>query len=69
MKNKIVSDGHFRLRQGQSAEMAKSIDAKYAAELASARPDEKPEIYVRLLKEAMRHKKMATHKPSAGALW
>jgi hypothetical protein len=69
MKNKIVADGYWRLRRGQTAVLAKSIEDKYAAELARAQPDEKPEIHQRMSEESMRRKKMADHNPSAGALW
>lgn len=68
-KNEIVADGGFRHWLGQRAVKAKSLEEKYADELAKAGPDEKKEIYERMAEETRRCDKMLNHKPSAGTLW
>lgn len=68
-KNEIVAEGGFRHWLGQRALKSKSIEEKYAGELAKAGPDEKKEIYERMAEETHRHNKMLNHKPSAGTLW
>ena len=69
MKNDFVADGHFRFLRGGNAVPAESLEKKYAAELAKARPDEKRKIRERMAEEFLRREKMRNHKPSAGSLW
>jgi hypothetical protein len=66
MENSIISGGFGRLRKGQKKLTLKSLEKKYAKELAEAPPHQKGEIYQRILDEYNRQK---NHKPSAGALW
>lgn len=69
MTNQIAADGARRHFLGQWALRSQSIEEKFAKELAAATPEKKREIYERMADEAMRHKKMLGHKPSAKALW
>ena len=66
--NSIAEGGLGRLLAGQREMKPLSLE-KYEAELAKAGPEEKKAILERMEKEAERHRKMASHKPSAGALW
>jgi hypothetical protein len=66
MKNGIVRGGLGRLKQGQKELTLESFEKKYAKELAAASPDQKGEIYQRILDEYNRQK---NHKPSAASLW
>jgi hypothetical protein len=68
-KNKIVADGLRRFNRGKKTVTSKSIEQKYAKELASATPAEKTEIHKRMAEDLLRHGKMLNHKPSAGSLW
>jgi hypothetical protein len=69
MANTIVAFGGLRLRLGQKAMASESIEKKYAAELATAAPAEKKEIYQRMSDEIEKRRKMMDHKPSAKTLW
>jgi hypothetical protein len=69
MKNKFVADGQFRFLRGRKAATSESIEKKYAAELATAGPDEKRKIRERMVEEFLRREKTLNHKPSAGTLW
>jgi hypothetical protein len=55
--------------RGGNAATSESIEKKYAAQLASAGPDEKRKIRERMVEEFMQREKTANHKPSAGTLW
>ena len=66
MKNGIADHGIRRLQKGQKELTLESIEEKYAEELAAAQPQQKAEIYQRIMDEYDRQK---NHKPSAGALW
>ncbi len=69
MKNNIVAGGASRLLWGQKAAAAKSIEKKQAAELARIKSDAQSDDHARLMAESKHHEKLASHKPSAGALW
>ena len=69
MKNKFVADGDRRLWLGRKTLVSESIEKKYAAELASAGPDEKEKIRERMAAEILRREKALNHKPSAATLW
>ena len=68
--NQITADGPRRLWLGQKALTAsESVEQKYAAELASAGPEEKEKIRQRMAEESARRVKALNHKPSPGTLW
>jgi hypothetical protein len=69
MNNGIAVFGGLQLLKGQKALASESLEAKYAAQLAKATPEEKAEIYQRMAAESERREKMINHKPSAKALW
>lgn len=70
MKNKFVADGFRRfMRARRQVASSEAIEAKFAAELACARPDEKAGIRERMAQELLRREKTANHRPSAGTLW
>ena len=69
MKNQFVEDGSRRLWLGKRVLASESIEKKYAAELASAGPDEKEKIRERMAKESLQREKALNHKPSAATLW
>ena len=66
MNKSIVRGGLGRLKQGQNKLTRESLEKKYAKELAAARPDQRGEIYQRIMDEYDRQK---NHKPSASSLW
>jgi len=66
MKNGIANHGIRRLLKGQKELTLQFFEKKYAKELAAAQPQQKAEIYQRILDEYDRQK---NHKPSAGTLW
>jgi hypothetical protein len=67
--NQIADGGGWRLREGQKNLASESIEKKYAAQLAQAGPDEKKQIYQRIMEEHQRREKMISHQPSPKALW
>ncbi|MBW8863656.1 MAG: hypothetical protein JF609_01810 [Verrucomicrobia bacterium] len=70
MKNQIAADGLGRfLEAKQKARTSGSIYEKYAAELASASPEEKKKLQERIQREISVWERTLNHKPSAGTLW
>jgi hypothetical protein len=69
MKNKFVADGLGRFMRAKRATATESIEKKYAAELANAKPVESAKIRERMAAEILRREKALNHKPSAGSLW
>jgi hypothetical protein len=69
MKNKFVADGLGRFMRAKRATATESIEKKYAAELANAKPVESAKIRERMAAEILRREKALNHKPSAGTLW
>ena len=70
MKNGIVDDGLGRfLKAKQKTKTSGDIHEKYAAELASASPDEKKKLQERIQREISVQERTLNHKPSAGTLW
>ena len=69
MKNKFVADGPFRFLRGKKNAQSDSIEKKYAAELANAKPAESAKIRERMAAEILRREKALNHQPSAATLW
>ena len=55
--------------RAKRAAAAESIEKKYAAELANAKPVESAKIRERMAAEILRREKALNHKPSAATLW
>jgi hypothetical protein len=68
MNNRLVNEGEIRLILGQESELWKTIEAKYAAELASASWLKGVSLKFQKQREFHRRKK-ELHKPSPGTLW
>jgi hypothetical protein len=69
MKNKFIADGRWRFLRAKKIAASESIEKKYAAELAGAKPAEKIQIRERMVEEYRRLLKNEGHKPSPAALW
>lgn len=70
MKTQFVADGSFRfLRAREKTAVAGPVEAKYAAQLAKANPDEKRKIQERIAAEKTVREKTLAHEPSAATLW
>jgi hypothetical protein len=69
MKNHFVADGLSRFLRGKKNAQSDSIEKKYAAELANAKPVEGAKIRERMAAEILRREKALNHKPSAATLW
>jgi hypothetical protein len=69
MQNKFVADGFRRFLHGKKTVSMKSIQKKYAKELAAASPAQKTQIRERMAEEYRRLSKNEDHKPSPGTLW
>jgi hypothetical protein len=68
MKTGFMSDGPVEFARGKEAMLWKSIEAKYADELASAPLLKRLRIKSRMHREFLRRRKEG-HEPSPGTLW
>jgi hypothetical protein len=68
MKNGFHSHGSIEFACGKESGLWKSIETKYATELASAAPLKKLKIKFQIQREFLRRRKEG-HRPSAGTLW
>jgi hypothetical protein len=68
MKNGFQSHGSIEFARGKESGLWKSIETKYAAELAAASPLKKLRIKFRMHRELLRLRKEG-HEPSAKTLW
>jgi hypothetical protein len=69
MKNQFVADGYRRFLRGKRNAQSDSIEKKYAAELANAKPVENAKNRERMAAEILRREKALNHKPSGATLW
>jgi len=68
MKTGLVETGPSRFRRGKETALWKSIEAKYADQLASARPLQRLKIKAQMRCEFLRRRNEG-HSPSPGTLW
>jgi len=68
MKNGFTKGGPFNFSRAKESGLWKSIQTKFAEELASASPLRKLKIKFRMHREFLRRRKEG-HKPSPGTLW
>jgi hypothetical protein len=68
MKNGFHSLGSIEFVRGKESGLWKTIETKYAEDLASASPLKKLRIKLQMQREFLRRRKEG-HKPSAGTLW
>jgi hypothetical protein len=68
MKNGCQEQGSIEFDRGKESALWKSVQAKYADELAAASPLKKLRIKFQMQREFLRRRKEG-HEPSAKTLW
>jgi hypothetical protein len=69
MKTGFQAMGPWEFARSNEKVLWKSIEAKYADQLARASASQKLEIHKRMVEESLRREKAMRHRPSSATLW